>query len=229
MSTLLEVSDVSTGYGEVPVVHGLSLSVAEGEIVSLLGANGAGKTTTMRSISGVLPLWTGQVRFDGAPLSGPLHRRARRGVAVITEERGVFAGLSVATNLALGRGTVDRALEIFPELKRLVDRRAGLLSGGEQQMLTLARALAGDARLLLVDELSLGLAPIIVDRLLDALRSAASNGMGILLIEQYARRALAISDRAYVIRRGRIGLEGDASELGSNFDSIERAYLGGAS
>jgi len=226
MSALLEVQDLSSGYGDIAVIHDLRITVAAGELVTLLGSNGAGKTTTMLTIAGVLPAQHGQVLLEGKPLTGPLHRRARRGLALITEERGVFSGLSAATNLALGRGSTERALEFFPELARLLQRPAGLLSGGEQQMLTLARALAGDARLLLVDELSLGLAPLIVDRLLQALLEAADRGVGVLFVEQYARRALAVSDRAYVLRRGQVDLQGRAADLLANFDDIERSYLG---
>jgi branched-chain amino acid transport system ATP-binding protein len=223
---MLEVRGLSSGYGDVNVVHDVTIQVAAGEIVTLLGPNGAGKTTTMLTIAGVLPTRMGEVVLDGEILRGPLHRRARRGVALITEERGVFAGLSARTNLALGRGSVARALELFPELERLLSRSAGLLSGGEQQMLTLARALAGDARVLLVDELSLGLAPIIVDRLLAAIQDAAARGVAVFFVEQYAHRALAIADRAYVLRRGRVDLEGRASDLLENYAEIERSYLG---
>ena len=223
---MLEARDLTAGYGDVPVVHGIDLSVGDGEVVALLGPNGAGKTTTLLALGGVLPA-TGQVRYDGRPLTGPLHRRARRGVGLITEERAVFRQLSTRTNLSLGAGGVDGALAIFPELERLLDRKAGLLSGGEQQMLVLARALVARPRLLLVDELSLGLAPMMIARLLDAVSEAAGDGMSVLLVEQHARQALEAADRAYVLLRGTIELEGTGAELLARLPEIERTYLGG--
>ena len=223
---MLEVRGLTAGYGDVPVVHGIDLDVAAGELVALLGPNGAGKTTTMLALGGVLPS-TGELRFDGQPMTGPLHRRARRGLGFITEERAVFRQLSTRVNLELGRGGIAGALEIFPELERLLDRQAGLLSGGEQQMLVLARALAAGPRLLLVDELSLGLAPMIVQRLLVALRSAADAGTAVLIVEQHAQQALDVADRAYVLLRGTVELEGTGTELRARIGDIERTYLGG--
>ena len=220
-----EVADLRVAYGSVEVVRGISMRVERGQVVALLGANGAGKTTTMLALGGVLPS-RGAVTFEGAPLRGPLHRRVRRGLGFITEARGVFPRLSTRTNLSLGRGGVDGALQLFPELERLLDRRAGLLSGGEQQMVTLGRALAASPRLLLIDELSLGLAPLIVRRLLAAVRAAADQGVGVLLVEQHARQALGIADRGYVMRRGAIELDGTGAELVARLDEIERAYLG---
>ena len=207
------------------MVRGLSLHVEPGEIVVLLGANGAGKTTTMLALGGVLPS-RGSVTFEGAPLRGPLHRRVRRGLGFIPEARAVFPRLSTRTNLRLGRGGIAGAVRLFPELERLLDRRAGLLSGGEQQMVTLGRALAAEPRLLLIDELSLGLAPLIVRRLLAEVRAAADRGVGVLLVEQHARQALSIADRGYVMRRGAIELEGTGAELLARLDEIEDAYLG---
>ncbi len=223
---MLEVRGLAAGYGDVPVVHGIDLRVDAGEVVALLGPNGAGKTTTLLALGGVLPS-TGDVRYDDRPLTGPLHRRARRGLGLITEERAVFRQLSTRTNLALGAGGVDGALEIFPELDRLLDRKAGLLSGGEQQMVVLARALAARPRLLLVDELSLGLAPMMVARLLTALGEAAADGMSVLLVEQHARQALEVAARAYVLLRGAIELEGTGADLLARLPEIERTYLGG--
>jgi len=222
---LLDVAGLSAGYGGVPVVHELNLRVEAGEIVALLGPNGAGKTTTMLALSGVVPLMGGEVRLAGAPLRGPLHRRVKRGLSLVPEGRSVFMRLSTATNLDLGRGTRAEALAIFPELERLLDRRAGLLSGGEQQMVVLARALAADPRLLLVDELSFGLAPLIVRRLLDVLRVGTQRGVGVLLVEQHARQALRVADRGYVLRRGRIVTEGTGAQLVARIDEIERTYL----
>jgi branched-chain amino acid transport system ATP-binding protein len=223
---MLDVRALTAGYGDVPVVHGIDLRVGVGEVIALLGPNGAGKTTTLLALGGVLPS-TGEVRFDDTPLTGPLHRRARRGLGLITEERAVFRQLSTRTNLALGAGGVDGALAVFPELERLLDRKAGLLSGGEQQMVVLARALAARPRLLLVDELSLGLAPLMVTRLLTAVRQAASDGMSVLLVEQHARQALEVAARAYVLLRGAIELEGTGADLLARLPEIERTYLGG--
>ncbi|MET0805422.1 MAG: ABC transporter ATP-binding protein [Acidimicrobiales bacterium] len=223
---MLEIRGLTAGYGDVPVVRGIDLRVDDGEVVALLGPNGAGKTTTLLALGGVLPS-TGEVRYDDRPLTGPLHRRARRGLGLITEERAVFRQLSTRTNLALGAGGVDGALEVFPELDRLLDRKAGLLSGGEQQMVVLARALAARPRLLLVDELSLGLAPMMVARLLTALGEAAADGMSVLLVEQHARQALEIAARAYVLLRGAIELEGTGADLLARLPEIERTYLGG--
>jgi branched-chain amino acid transport system ATP-binding protein len=223
---MLDVQGLTVGYGDVPVVHDVALTVGEGELVALLGPNGAGKTTTMLALGGVIPA-KGGVTLDGQPLKGPLQKRARRGMGFITEERAVFRRLSTRTNLSLGPAGLDPALELFPELEPLLDRPAGLLSGGEQQMVVLARAIAARPRLLLVDELSMGLAPLIVQRLLIALQAAAADGAGVLLVEQHARQALAVADRAYVLRRGRIELEGTGAELHDRLDEIERSYLGG--
>ncbi|MET0914543.1 MAG: ATP-binding cassette domain-containing protein [Acidimicrobiales bacterium] len=216
---------MSKWFGQKVAVSGLSCSFGPG-VTGLLGPNGAGKTTTLLALGGVLPS-TGEVRYDDRPLTGPLHRRARRGLGLITEERAVFRQLSTRTNLALGAGGVDGALEVFPELDRLLDRKAGLLSGGEQQMVVLARALAARPRLLLVDELSLGLAPMMVARLLTALGEAAADGMSVLLVEQHARQALEIAARAYVLLRGAIELEGTGADLLARLPEIERTYLGG--
>jgi branched-chain amino acid transport system ATP-binding protein len=222
----LEVRALTTGYGDVPVVHGIDLRVDFGQLVALLGPNGAGKTTTMLALGGVLPS-TGDVRFDGEPLSGPLQRRAKRGLGFITEERAIFRRLSTRTNLELGAGGTNGALDVFPELEALLDRQAGLLSGGEQQMVVLARALAARPRLLLVDELSLGLAPLIVARLLAEIRRAANEGAAVLIVEQHAQQALSVADRGYVLVRGAIELEGTGEELLSRLGDIERTYLGG--
>jgi branched-chain amino acid transport system ATP-binding protein len=227
-SPLLEAVGLFAGHGGVPVVHDLELTVFPGEVVVLLGANGAGKTTTLRTLAGAIPPVSGQVRWMGRPTRAPLHRRARRGVGLVTEERSVFMGLTAEANLRLGRGSVAKALELFPELAPLLKRRAGLMSGGEQQILTLARALAGEPAALLADELSLGLAPLIVRRLLIAVREAADRGVGVLLVEQHAAQALAIADRGYVFRRGRVVMSGTAAELKHNFDDIRDSYLTGS-
>jgi ABC-type branched-subunit amino acid transport system ATPase component len=222
---LLEASGLYAGYLGVPVVHDLALTVGPGEVVVLLGANGAGKSTTLRTLAGAIAPISGEIRWQGTPTRAPLHRRARNGLALVTEQRSVFMGLSTEANLRLGRGPVDAALALFPELTDLLKRRAGLLSGGEQQILTLARALAADPAALLADELSLGLAPMIVRRLLVAVREAADRGVGVLLVEQHAAQALEVADRGYVFRRGRVVMSGSADELRQNFDEIRDSYL----
>ena len=225
MNALLELRGVTSGYGDVPAIRDIDLVVEVGEIVAVLGPNGAGKSTTLLTIGVVVPPMSGEILVRGEQLTGPLHRRARRGLSLITEGRSVFRGLSVATNLNLGRGPTALALEAFPELVPLLDRKAGLLSGGEQQILTLARAVAGRPQLLLVDELSLGLAPLVVQRLLRELRRVADQGVGVLVVEQHASQVLAIADRGYVMRRGRIVMTGAGSELRGRLDDIERSYL----
>jgi branched-chain amino acid transport system ATP-binding protein len=220
---VLAAEGVAAGYHGHPVVHDVDLSVSAGEIVAVLGPNGAGKTTTLLALSGDLPLLRGEVALDGKPTRSPLHRRARNGLAFVTEERSVFMKLSVAENLAIGDCDAERALALFPELKPLLKRRAGLLSGGEQQMLTLARALGRDPKLLLVDELSLGLAPMVVTRLMGALADAAAGGVAVVLVEQHVRQALELTDRVCVMSRGRIVLQGAADEL--TLDEVESAYL----
>ena len=227
MTTLLAARNVSAGYGAIPVLTDLDLHVDAGEIVALMGANGAGKSTTLMTLAGRLVATSGAVEWLGEPVRSPLHRRARAGLRYVSEERSIIRSLSTLDNLRLGPGPVDDALDRFPELRPLLKRPAGLLSGGEQQILTLARALAGRPRALLADELSLGLAPIVVERLMQAIREAASRGVGVLLVEQQVRMALAIADRGYVLRRGVIALSGSASELESQIVDIEATYLTG--
>jgi branched-chain amino acid transport system ATP-binding protein len=200
--------------------------VRQGEAVALLGANGAGKTTTLLTLAGDLPQLGGEVWLDGSATKAPLHRRANAGLSFVTEERSVFMRLSVAENLRVGRTDTGRALELFPELRPLLRRRAGLLSGGEQQMLSLARALARRPKLLLIDELSLGLAPLVVVRLLDAVRHAArEEGVGVLLVEQHVKQALRVADEVLVMQRGEIVLRGKTEEVKSQLDDLEAAYL----
>jgi branched-chain amino acid transport system ATP-binding protein len=226
MTPLIEARGMSAGYGGQPVVHDLDLAVGPGEVVCLLGPNGAGKTTTLLAMSGELPLLAGEVLFDGEPTKDPLYRRARAGLAYVTEERSVFKGLSGFDNLRCGGVPAADALALFPELERCLSTRGGLLSGGEQQMLTVARALARKPRLLLADELSLGLAPLIVDRLLQAVRAAATDrDMAVLLVEQHARKALRYADRVYVMRRGRIEMALTADEARRRILEIENVYL----
>ncbi|MET7393761.1 ABC transporter ATP-binding protein [Dactylosporangium sp. NPDC005572] len=222
---VLECRGLTAGYGAVPVVREVSISVAAGEVVVLLGPNGAGKTTTMLTLAGDLPRIEGEILFNGDGRRLPLYQRARRGLAFITEERSAFMSLTVRENLRLGRGGVDAVLDLVPELAPLLDRRVGLLSGGEQQMLTVGRALAARPTVLLADELSLGLAPKILDRLLALVRRAADDGVGVLMVEQQARKALRICDRGYVLSKGLVSMEGTAAELLRRLPEIEAAYL----
>jgi branched-chain amino acid transport system ATP-binding protein len=220
---LLRARGLVAGYGELAVVHGVDLEVAPGEVVALLGPNGAGKSTTLLTLAGDLPPLGGEVEWLGAPARGGLHQRARDGLGFVPEERSVFQAMSVRDNLLLGSGGIAPAVALFPELGALLDRRAGLLSGGEQQMLTLARTLARGPRVVLADELSLGLGPIVVDRLLAAISTAArEDGVGVLIVEQQARRALQVADRWYLMRRGTIVARGDAAD---GVAGIEAAYL----
>lgn len=224
---LLATRDLSVGYGSTAVVTDLNIEIRSGEVVALLGRNGAGKTTTLLGLAGEVRPISGEVLWGGEPMTGPLHRRSRRGLGFVTEEKSVIFALSVLDNLRLGRGDVDRALELFPELVPLRRRIAGTLSGGEQQILTFARALSREPKVLLADELSLGLAPVIVARLTAALRHAASAGVGVLLVEQRVHTALACSDRAYVLGEGRVVLAGDSKDLLGRLDEIETNYLAG--
>lgn len=205
----------------------VSVHVRAGEVVALLGANGAGKTSTLMAIAGAIKPADGQVEIVGHLTTAPLHRRVRLGIGLLTEERCIFSRLSVLDNLRLGRGTPEEALQHFPELEDHLKRPAGLLSGGQQQMLALGRVLAARPKLLLADELSLGLAPVVVARLLDALRDAANEGLGVLLVEQHVNLALRTADRAYVMRRGRMVFEGDAHELRDAPEKVADMYLEG--
>jgi branched-chain amino acid transport system ATP-binding protein len=226
-SAVLEARQLAAGYHGHPAVRDLDLSVAPGQVVALLGPNGAGKTTTLLALAGELPALSGEVTFRGRRTRLPAYRRAREGLSFVTEERSVFMGLSVADNLRAGRADVRYALSVFPELEPLLQRRAGLLSGGEQQMLTLARALARRPVALLIDELSVGLAPMIVRRLLDVIRTAAtSEGVGVLVVEQHTRQVMQLADYALVLRRGRVALRGHPDELTRRMTEIEAAYLG---
>ncbi|MBI5104866.1 MAG: ABC transporter ATP-binding protein [Solirubrobacterales bacterium] len=226
MSNALEIRGLAAGYAGRPVVHDVDIEVRAGEVVSLLGSNGAGKTTTLLATAGELPAMSGEVALNGVATTAPLHRRVRQGLGFVTEERSIFKGLSGRDNLRCGGVSPAEAIELFPELERVMDQRAGLMSGGEQQMLTLARALARRPRVLLADELSLGLAPLVVTRLLKAVRRAADeHGTGVLMVEQHARKALRFADRVYVMRRGRIEMSATAAEATARLDEIEAAYL----
>jgi branched-chain amino acid transport system ATP-binding protein len=220
---VLAVRDLSSGYGDLTAIRNISYEVHPGEIVAMFGANGAGKTTALLATVGELPRMTGEVLWRGGKASSNLFKLARSGLAFVPEAPSVISGLATHDNLRIGRGSVDLALDYFPELKPLLRRRAGLLSGGEQQILVMARALASQPDVLLIDELSLGLAPLIVDRLMSAMREIADRtGVGIVLVEQQARRALTIADTWYLLRNGEIVDKGDASS-GAGLDA---AFLG---
>jgi len=228
----LRLTGLTAGHHGVPVVRDLNLHVNPGEVVALLGPNGAGKTTTLLTASGLLAPLAGTVEVLGQNVNGMRpHRVARLGVAHVPEDRSLFFDLTVHENLRLGRGAgrvdVQRALGWFPALEPLLGRRAGLLSGGEQQMLAMARALAGAPRLLMVDEMSLGLAPIIVQQLLPVLRRIADDtGAGVLVVEQHVGLVLELADRAYVLSHGDTTFEGDAATLRADRGLLERSYLG---
>jgi branched-chain amino acid transport system ATP-binding protein len=226
---LLTAEEVDAGYGSIRVVRNLNLQIYGGEIVALLGANGAGKTTTILTLAGELPPLAGRTCWQGEPTRAPLHRRARDGLTLVTEEKSVFMRLTVLENLRVGRVSPDRLLDLFPELQPRLRVLAGDLSGGEQQMLTLARAIGRKPKVLLADELSAGLAPIIVERLLRALREVVDTmGIGVLLVEQHIHEALRFADRAYVMSKGVVEFSGTCAEVRDNIQEVESSYLGGA-
>jgi branched-chain amino acid transport system ATP-binding protein len=235
---LIDVRGLHAGYESVPVVRDVTLNVGPGEVVVLLGPNGAGKTTTLLTISGLLAPLAGSVEVLGAVVDGRRpHLVARRGLAHVPEDRSLFFDLTVDENIRLGltgghrsrRHAHDRAMELMPALRPLAKRRAGLLSGGEQQMLAMARALVSEPRCMLVDEMSLGLAPMIVEQLLPIVRSIADEtGCGILLVEQHVHMALEVADRGYVLGHGEMVLEGSVEALSSSRHLIEASYLGEA-
>jgi len=224
--TLIECRNLVAGYGALAVVRDLDLQVDAGEVVALIGANGAGKTTTLLTLAGELIPLGGEVLWKGEVITSPMHVRCRNGLGYVTEERSVIMNLTAAENLRLANVSVLAATTLFPVLEGFLGRKAGLLSGGEQQMLSLARALGREPQVLLADELSLGLAPLIVDRLLAGVRAAADErGVGVLLVEQHVRKALAIADRVYVMDRGSIVMSGTVAEARANLARIEAAYL----
>jgi branched-chain amino acid transport system ATP-binding protein len=232
---VLSVEDVRSSYGRIEALHGVSINIAAGEIVTLLGANGAGKTTLIRAICGVQPISAGRIRFENRQLDDfPAHARVALGIAQVPEGRQVFAPLSVQDNLKLGAWTrrdanLDAELasiyELFPMLAANRHISAGMLSGGQQQMLAIGRALMAKPRLLLLDEPSMGLAPILVEQILDVVRGLKQAGLTVLLVEQNARAALAIADRGYVVETGRIAASGSAAQLLAD-DRVQAAYLG---
>ncbi len=232
--TVLELDRLSVAYDRAPVVRDLTLTVGRGEVVALLGANGAGKTTTLRAISGLLRPASGAVRLDGRDLAGVSPTaRARLGLAHVPPDRGIFFGLTVAEHFRLdgtnGPAEMEATFDHFPALHKLRGRKAGLLSGGEQQMLAIARALSRRPKLLMLDEMSLGLAPVIVDRLLPAVReSATSNGTGVLLVEQHVHLALKIADRGYILSHGELAVSGSAGQLSKDSALLAASYFGRA-
>jgi branched-chain amino acid transport system ATP-binding protein len=229
--SLLQLEGLSAGYRGVPVVRDINLVVNQGEIVALLGPNGAGKSTTLMTLSGLLDPLGGRIMFDGQSIAGMRPDAiARRGLVQVPEDRALFTQLTVMENIRLGgssKRAIIRSLDYFPALTRLADRRAGVLSGGEQQMLALARAIAAQPQLLLVDEMSLGLAPIIVRNLLPVLRTfVEETGAAVLLVEQHVHLALELAGRAYVMSRGRIMREGSAADIAESIDELTGSYLG---
>jgi branched-chain amino acid transport system ATP-binding protein len=232
---LLEVSSLEVGYGGIRAVKGIDLQVHEGELVCLIGANGAGKSTTLRAICGLLRAREGKVRYDGEDIAGtPVHELPRKGLVMVPEGRGIFAQLTVEENLAMGAFTrndgdigrdLERRYETFPRLKERRAQTAGTLSGGEQQMLAIGRALMARPKLLLLDEPSMGLAPRLVEKIFEIVREIAREGVTILLVEQNARLALEVASRGYVMESGNITLAGDSANLLAD-PKVREAYLG---
>ena len=236
-SFLLEIRDLQVAYGGIRAVKGINLHIAPGELVTLIGSNGAGKTTTLKTMAGLLQPTTGLIQYDGKSLKNIApHQRAAMGIALVPEGRGVFARMTVAENLLMGAYSrndkneiavdLDRMYELFSRLAERKNQLAGTLSGGEQQMVAMARALMSRPRLLMLDEPSMGLAPLMVQKIFATIRDIAALGMSILLVEQNARLALQVAQRGYVMESGAITLSGAASELLGS-EAVRRAYLGG--
>lgn len=233
---MLEVKNLSVSYGAIEAVKDISFTVNDGEIVSLIGANGAGKTTTLHTITGLVPAKSGSVMYNGVDLLKTHNNKiVTLGMAHIPEGRHVFTRMSVEENLEMGafslkdqsdlKKDLDMVYGLFPRLKERRNQKAGTLSGGEQQMLAMARALMSKPRLLMLDEPSMGLAPILVEQIFDIIRALHKNGTTILLVEQNAQMALSVANRAYVLETGKISMSGDAQELLHN-DAVRKAYLG---
>jgi branched-chain amino acid transport system ATP-binding protein len=234
--SLLALEKLQVSYGGIRAVKGVDLTVASGELVCLIGANGAGKTTTLRAITGLIRAAAGRILYDGQDIAGlRVHEIARRGLALVPEGRGVFPQLSIEENLAMGAyarsdakavaSDVERAFTLFPRLKERRAQTAGTLSGGEQQMLAIARAMMSRPRLLLLDEPSMGLAPLMVEKIFEVIRAIASEGVTMLLVEQNARLALEVSHRGYVLEGGLVTIEGEGRTL-LHDPRIREAYLG---
>ena len=235
MTSLLEVRGLRAGYDGIPVVFGIDLDVGEGEIVALLGSNGAGKTTTLRAISGMIEPIAGEIAFGGRSLAGlPAERVARLGLMHVPEGRGIFPSINVADTLRLAAALagadasdrLDDAYTIFPKLRERAGQLAGTLSGGEQQMLALARGLIARPRLLMVDEMSQGLAPTLVAELFERIQTFPERGVSVLLVEQFVGKALAMASRAYVIEKGEIAYSGPAAKLARDEEFVRGSYLG---
>ena len=233
---MLEIKDLEVYYGMIQAIKGISFQVNEGEVIALIGANGAGKTTTLHTISGLIAPKNGTVTFEGADITKiPAHKIVSLGMAHVPEGRRVFASLSVFQNLKLGAfarkdkegvgGGLIRVYKRFPRLEERKNQMAGTLSGGEQQMLAMGRALMSKPRIILMDEPSMGLSPIFVNEIFDIIKSVSAGGTTVLLVEQNAKKALSIADRGYVLETGRIVLEGNAQDL-LNDESVKKAYLG---
>ncbi len=235
-TVLLKVSDVKVGYGGIQAVKGVSLEVREGELVSLIGSNGAGKTTTMKAITGLLPLGGGHIQLAGRTIDGQgPWDLVQQGLAMVPEGRGVFTRMTIVENLQMGAyirddnaaiaDDIERVFTTFPRLKERRDQLAGTMSGGEQQMLAMGRALMSRPKVLLLDEPSMGLSPIMVDKIFEVIQEVSAQGVTILLVEQNASRALQIADRGYVMESGLITLSGDAHEM-LHDPKVREAYLG---
>jgi len=235
-AVLLKVSDVKVGYGGIQAVKGVSLEVREGELVSLIGSNGAGKTTTMKAITGLLPLGGGHIELAGKTIDGQgPWDLVQQGLAMVPEGRGVFTRMTIVENLQMGAyirddnaaiaEDIERVFTTFPRLKERRDQLAGTMSGGEQQMLAMGRALMSRPKVLLLDEPSMGLSPIMVDKIFEVIQEVSAQGVTILLVEQNASRALQIADRGYVMESGLITLSGDAHEM-LHDPKVREAYLG---
>ena len=236
MGTILKVDDINVYYGSIHAIKGISFEVEEGEVVTLIGANGAGKSTTLKTISGLLRSKTGSMEFMGQSLAKfPSHKIVERGLALVPEGRRIFLQMTVQENLEMGAFTqkggetqqdLEKIYALFPRLKERLKQMAGTLSGGEQQMLAMGRALMSHPKLLMLDEPSMGLAPLLVEQIFDIIRQLHADGTTILLVEQNAQAALAVADRGYVLETGRIVTEGAGAELLES-DAIRKAYLGG--
>ena len=233
---MLEIKNLKVYYGMIQAIKGISFEVNEGEVIALIGANGAGKTTTLHAVTGLIPAKAGEIIFDGKNVAKiPGHKIVSMGMAHVPEGRRVFAELSVYQNLKMGAytrkdkdeiaGNLEMVYKRFPRLKERKNQMAGTLSGGEQQMLAMGRALMSQPKIILMDEPSMGLSPIFVNEIFDIIREVSAAGTTVLLVEQNAKKALSIADRAYVLETGRITLQGDAKEL-MNDESVKKAYLG---